>query len=157
MEQNTNTSLKNKAVNWFMSLDVKERIRLSDEYYPEYAIEKLDLEDEEIETIYLKEHPTEAEVSKEEETVQQAADNFSTRKIGLNGEGKMKDSIKEHSFMEGANWQKEKDRELIEELLSALKTSNSLNLHIYEPDTVGNRAYKVFQKAITKAEKHLNQ
>lgn len=83
---------------------------------------------------------TEAEVSKEEETVEQAADKYSTSKMGL-GESTMKNCIKEKAFLDGAAWQKEQDRELISDLLNALKSEN------WDEKT---------KSAITKAEKNLN-
>jgi len=39
------------------------------------------------------------------------------------------------------------------ELLEALKSTRSLNLSLYEQDTVGNRVYKKVESAITKATK----
>jgi hypothetical protein len=45
------------AVKWFMSLPVLTRCNISDKYYPEYAEDNLDLNDEQVEHIYLSEHP----------------------------------------------------------------------------------------------------
>lgn len=44
-------------------------------------------------------------------------------------------------------------RAINEELLEALKSTRSLNLSLYEQDTVGNRVYKKVELAITKATK----
>lgn len=53
------------AVKWFMDLPFEKRIEISDRYYPEYAEDNLDLNDEEIVHIFLSEHPTETETKKE--------------------------------------------------------------------------------------------
>lgn len=54
---NSNTTI---SVKWFMELPLEERIAISNKYYPEYAEDNTDLEDEEITNIYLSEHPEQA-------------------------------------------------------------------------------------------------
>jgi len=52
-----NTNNTDKAVKWFMELPFDERIAIANKFYPEYAEDNTDLEDAEIEYIYLSEHP----------------------------------------------------------------------------------------------------
>jgi len=56
MKQDKSTT----PVKWFMELPLEERRAISNKYYPEYAEDNTDLEDEEITNIYLSEHPEQA-------------------------------------------------------------------------------------------------
>ena len=145
---------------WWNSLSHNEILKYSTLHIRE--VKQMDGED--VRYIYDKEHPTEAEVSKEEETVEEAADKYSTSKMGL-GESTMKNCIKEKAFLDGAAWQKEKDRELISELLEALELANGtlgscvLMKKEVEPylniENISKDRIQIFN-TITKAEKHLN-
>jgi hypothetical protein len=59
------------------------------------------------------------------------------------------------SYQEGANWQKEQDKELIEELLKSLKTVTKIP--IYRREFGGGSIDLEAQQVITKAENYLKQ
>ena len=107
--------------------------------------------------LYLKEHSTEAEVSKEEETVEQAAKEFSGIPLGRDidmEERYYNTRTKEYdAFKEGAAWQKEKDRALIEDLLEIV---NVLSATI-NPDDYTREFKSKVRNSITKAEQHIKK
>lgn len=127
---------------WYLKLTDEQHISLHKKHFPEMLFS--DLTWENVETIYLKEHPTEAEVTKEVNYREVAEKLF---KKTLHENLSPYDAI-----IKGMKWQKEKDRALIEELLRVLKLRISpmtpkVNMDIIHEETEG---------AIIKAEKHLN-
>jgi len=57
MKQSTIKQQK-EAVKWFMNdITFNQRIAIANQYFPQYAEDNIDLEDEEIAHIYLSEHP----------------------------------------------------------------------------------------------------
>lgn len=108
-----NTSLTEKALNWWISgkVSFEDKCHITIKYFGVVKVFESDgvhaLTDEEIETIYLKEHPTEAEVSNEEETVEQACKlHYENLMLSAN---KAAHNLYETGFYSGSNWKKEKD------------------------------------------------
>lgn len=93
------------------------------------------------------------------QTLEQAANEYSEGMDAAFYEGVIPDSVIQEfakkDFKEGANWQKEKDKELIEELLESLKTVTKIPIYRRE---FGNGSIDLkAQHAITKAENYLKQ
>lgn len=148
--------IRQTAIKWWRDMSMIDQSFITQKYSTLlHGRGASSLTSREIEMLYLKEHSTEAEVSKEEESVEEAAIKYA-QPVTENKEDMSYVYVAGH-FVAGAVWQKEQDRELISELLDALKVTRTLNLHLCEPDTVGNRAYKKFQEAITKAEQRIKK
>lgn len=144
MEQN------NVIEKWYLLLPDAETQRICKKYFPETPY--MEVTWDQIYGIYEKEHPTEAEVSKEVQPklVQWVESNCPP--LDLNAKPELVLEL-----VTAYKQQKEKDRELISELLELVKCSRPL---ILPCDYLKGDDYLAFmgktEESITKAEKHLN-
>lgn len=130
MTQSNNVSLKEKASIWWNQLSFSKRDEVCNRHPSERYIDSL----------YLKEYPTEAEVTKEEETNNPLLADCLSKYIYD------KHTQEECSgFIDGFKAAQEKDRALIEELLEGVNILKGFSINNPKINTL-----------ITKAEQHLN-
>lgn len=169
------TSLRERALNWWRDLpsqrclDFMNNLGLEWGFMTDEMVETIYLKEQETKfklwkesnqngtweewmnlPLYSKEHPTEAKVTKQADTLDKAAERW------IMGEGDETQRMYGHhyrSFKAGAEWEKEQDRVLISELSNTLsKIVGSMSLERVERFDLNQEA----KSAITKAEKHLN-
>ena len=150
--------IRQKAHVWYMNIPFDKSVAMCAKYYPKTDFDEITWN--QLIEMYLKEHPTEAEASKEEETVEEAAMNYWKKReknnqytdLPLDTQIWLSGGVIT-GFQAGALWKKEKDRVLIEGLLQSYKK-------LYDSiDSCVDLTPELLQsskKAITKAEQHLN-
>lgn len=150
--------IRQTAIKWWRDMSMIDQSFITQKYSTLlHGRGASSLTSREIEMLYLKENSTEAEVGEEEETVEQAAKEFSG--IPLNRDIDSEEiyynsRTKEYNaFKAGAAWQKEQDRELISDLLKIVETlSESVNSNDY------SREFKdEVRNSITKAEQRIKK
>lgn len=151
MEQNT--ELRNKSKQWWFGLDNDQKKAIVQKYYndsrgiPAFTYPEID-------ELYISEHPTETETSKEvtPKLVQWVESNCPP--LDLNAKpGLVLELVTAYKQ------QKEKDRELISELLDIVKEYNKEMTRLDTQRQLNDNGllyHLHIKSAITKAEKHLN-
>lgn len=144
--------IRQTAIKWWRDMSMIDQSFITQKYSTLlHGRGASSLTSREIEMLYLKEHPTEAEVSKEEETVEEAAIKYA-QPVTENKEDMSYVYVAGH-FVAGAAWQKEKDRALIEDLLEIV---NVLSATI-NPDDYTREFKSKVRNSITKAEQHIKK
>lgn len=147
--------IRQTAIKWWRDMSMIDQSFITQKYSTLlYGRGASSLTSREIEMLYLKEHPTEAEVSKEEETVEQYAKNYLKKLDDESGNMWTEDNegiVK--SFVHMANWQKEQDSVLIKDLLEIV---NVLSATI-NPDDYTREFKSKVRNSITKAEQHIKK
>ena len=118
--------IRQKAHVWYMNIPFDKIVAMCAKYYPKTDFDEITWN--QLIEMYLKEHPTEAEASKEEETVEEAAMNYWKKReknnqytdLPLDTQIWLSGGVIT-GFQAGALWKKEKDRALINELLDTIK------------------------------------